>query len=67
VRLDKILYVGLPNEDDRADIMFALTKGGTKPKLASDVDLAKIACSRATKASPERTWRPSCEKRPSRR
>ncbi len=42
-RLDKILYVGLPNEDDRADIMFALTKSGTKPKLASGVDLAKIA------------------------
>ncbi|CAG0920314.1 unnamed protein product [Notodromas monacha] len=42
-RLDKILYVGLPCPDDRADIIFALTAGGTKPKLKPGVDLAAIA------------------------
>ncbi|KAL0280144.1 UNVERIFIED_CONTAM: hypothetical protein PYX00_001524 [Menopon gallinae] len=42
-RLDKILYVGLPEEEDRVDILRALTKNGTRPKLASDVDLADIA------------------------
>ncbi|XP_066599971.1 nuclear valosin-containing protein-like [Prorops nasuta] len=41
-RLDKILYVGLPTSTDRIDILRALTKNGTKPKLAADVDLAVI-------------------------
>ncbi|XP_065094126.1 nuclear valosin-containing protein-like isoform X2 [Ochlerotatus camptorhynchus] len=42
-RLDKILYVGLPAEDDRADILRALTKNRTQPPLADDVDLAVVA------------------------
>lgn len=42
-RLDKIIYVGLPGNDDRTDILRALTKNGTKPELADDVDLEGIA------------------------
>ncbi|XP_056630049.1 nuclear valosin-containing protein-like isoform X3 [Diorhabda sublineata] len=42
-RLDKVLYVGLPNAADRADILKAITKNGTSPLLASDVSLLDIA------------------------
>ncbi|XP_055534030.1 nuclear valosin-containing protein-like [Wyeomyia smithii] len=42
-RLDKILYVGLPAEADRVDILRALTKNRTQPPLADDVDLNVIA------------------------
>lgn len=42
-RLDKILYVGLPAEPDRADILRALTKNRSQPPLAEDVDLGLIA------------------------
>jgi ribosome biogenesis ATPase len=42
-RLDKIIYVGLPATNDRIDILQALTKNGTKPELADDVDLSEIA------------------------
>ncbi|XP_058459774.1 nuclear valosin-containing protein-like [Malaya genurostris] len=42
-RLDKILYVGLPDEPDRVDILRALTKDRTQPPLADDVDLSIIA------------------------
>ncbi|XP_058828935.1 nuclear valosin-containing protein-like [Topomyia yanbarensis] len=42
-RLDKILYVGLPAEVDRVDILRALTKNRTQPSLAEDVDLSTIA------------------------
>lgn len=42
-RLDKILYVGLPQETDRVDILKALTKNGSKPELAEDVDFPEIA------------------------
>ncbi|CAB0038386.1 unnamed protein product [Trichogramma brassicae] len=42
-RLGKILYVGLPNPNDRVDILTAVTKNGTKPKLAADVDLKALA------------------------
>ncbi|XP_053690106.1 nuclear valosin-containing protein-like [Sabethes cyaneus] len=42
-RLDKILYVGLPAEADRIDILKALTKNCTQPPLAEDVDLNVIA------------------------
>lgn len=42
-RLDKILYVGLPAELDRADILRALTKNRSQPPLAEDVDLGLIA------------------------
>lgn len=42
-RLDKILYVGLPGDKDRVDILNALTKNGSKPEIGSDVDFAEIA------------------------
>ncbi|KAG5900721.1 hypothetical protein JTB14_038239 [Gonioctena quinquepunctata] len=42
-RLDKILYVGLPLASDRTDILRAITKNGTCPKLAQDVSLDAIA------------------------
>ncbi|XP_070498482.1 nuclear valosin-containing protein-like isoform X1 [Chironomus tepperi] len=41
-RLDKILYVGLPETEDRIDILKALTR--VKPPLADDVDLVNISC-----------------------
>ncbi|KAG7210368.1 hypothetical protein KM043_011903 [Ampulex compressa] len=41
-RLDKILYVGLPTAAGRVDILRALTKNATKPKLAGDVNLEEI-------------------------
>ncbi|KAK7571798.1 hypothetical protein V9T40_014270 [Parthenolecanium corni] len=42
-RLDKILYVGFPNEVDRIDILRALTKNGSKPPLDEDVSLDDVA------------------------
>ncbi|XP_011865360.1 PREDICTED: nuclear valosin-containing protein-like [Vollenhovia emeryi] len=42
-RLDKILYVGLPDASDKVDILRAVTKNATRPKLASDVDLNQVA------------------------
>ncbi|XP_034480626.1 protein mac-1 isoform X2 [Drosophila innubila] len=42
-RLDTILYVGLPQEVDRADILRATTKNGKRPVLADDVDLKELA------------------------
>ncbi|KAL5289983.1 NVL family protein [Megaselia abdita] len=42
-RLDKILYVGLPEQKDRQEILEALTKKGTRPQLSQDVDLVSIA------------------------
>lgn len=42
-RLDKILYVGLPNTKDRVEIFRALTKNGQKPELADDVNFEEIA------------------------
>lgn len=42
-RLDKIVYVGLPNAEDRIEILRALTKNGSRPQLASDVNLADLA------------------------
>lgn len=42
-RLDKILYVGLPAEPDRADILRALTKNRSQPPLAEDVDMGLLA------------------------
>lgn len=41
-RLDKIVYVGLPGPQDRTDILRALTKNGTKPRLADNVDLESL-------------------------
>lgn len=42
-RLDKILYVGLPEIADRVDILKALTKNGSKPELGDDVNFSEIA------------------------
>lgn len=42
-RLDKILYVGLPAEPDRVDILRALTKNRSQPPLAEDVELGLLA------------------------
>ncbi|XP_018412005.1 PREDICTED: nuclear valosin-containing protein-like [Nanorana parkeri] len=42
-RLDKTLYVGLPPPADRLAILRTITKNGTRPPLASDVDLQVIA------------------------
>ncbi|XP_023023254.2 nuclear valosin-containing protein-like smid [Leptinotarsa decemlineata] len=42
-RLDKILYVGLPLASDRTDILRAITKNGTCPKLSPEVSLEAIA------------------------
>uniref|UniRef100_A0A182JZ89 AAA+ ATPase domain-containing protein n=1 Tax=Anopheles christyi TaxID=43041 RepID=A0A182JZ89_9DIPT len=42
-RLDKILYVGLPAKADRVDILRALTKNRTQPRLADDVEFEKVA------------------------
>ncbi|XP_020798798.1 nuclear valosin-containing protein-like isoform X2 [Drosophila serrata] len=42
-RLDTILYVGLPEEGERSEILKATTKNGKRPLLAEDVNLDKIA------------------------
>ncbi|KAH8240050.1 hypothetical protein KR032_010726 [Drosophila birchii] len=42
-RLDTILYVGLPEEGERAEILKATTKNGKRPVLAEDVNLEEIA------------------------
>ncbi|XP_052845407.1 nuclear valosin-containing protein-like isoform X2 [Drosophila gunungcola] len=42
-RLDTILYVGLPEQSERAEILKATTKNGKRPVLADDVDLDEIA------------------------
>ncbi|RWS11284.1 nuclear valosin-containing-like protein [Dinothrombium tinctorium] len=42
-RFDKIIYVGLPNEDDRFDILKTITKNKTKPLCSSNVNLETIA------------------------
>jgi ribosome biogenesis ATPase len=44
-RFDKILFVGLPTASDRIEILRAITKNGTRPRLAPDVDLDIIATS----------------------
>ncbi|XP_077997403.1 nuclear valosin-containing protein-like [Glandiceps talaboti] len=41
-RLDKILYVGIPSQQDRIKILQTITKNGTKPKLSTDVDIESI-------------------------
>ncbi|XP_043865547.1 nuclear valosin-containing protein-like isoform X1 [Drosophila mojavensis] len=42
-RLDTILYVGLPQEQERVDILKATTKNGKRPVLADDVNLEALA------------------------
>lgn len=42
-RLDRVMYVGMPAKEDRIDIIRKLTKNGTQPPLAPDVDLEMIS------------------------
>ncbi|XP_055315332.1 nuclear valosin-containing protein-like isoform X1 [Sitodiplosis mosellana] len=42
-RLDKILYVGLPEKHDRFEILQAQTKQGKQPILDDDVNLEELA------------------------
>ncbi|XP_055841073.1 nuclear valosin-containing protein-like isoform X2 [Episyrphus balteatus] len=42
-RLDTILYVGLPQQKDRVEILTALTKNRTRPVLAEDIDFEDLA------------------------
>lgn len=42
-RLDKILYVGLPEQPDRFEILEALTKKGKEPPLSDDVSLEELS------------------------
>ncbi|XP_053955722.1 nuclear valosin-containing protein-like isoform X1 [Anastrepha ludens] len=42
-RLDTILYVGLPQKEERAEILQAVTKNRTRPELAEDVDFTALA------------------------
>ncbi|OWF46639.1 nuclear valosin-containing protein-like [Mizuhopecten yessoensis] len=53
-RLDKTIYVGLPDSADRLDILMTITKKGTRPKMMEDVSLEEVAneprCQRYTGA-----------------
>jgi len=42
-RLDKILFVGFPSSTERAEILSAITRQGTRPPFATDVTSAAIA------------------------
>ena len=42
-RLDKILYLGFPSAAERAEILEAITRRGTRPPLAADVTAAAVA------------------------
>jgi len=42
-RLDKILFVGFPSSAERAEILSAITRQGTRPPFAADVTPAAIA------------------------
>ncbi|XP_059062843.1 nuclear valosin-containing protein-like [Achroia grisella] len=42
-RLDRVMYVGMPEREDRFDILKKLTKNGTQPQLGPEVDLQVIA------------------------
>ncbi|XP_047671718.1 nuclear valosin-containing protein-like isoform X2 [Tachysurus fulvidraco] len=42
-RFNKKLYVGLPSPEARHAILLTITKGGTKPRLDTDVSLEEIA------------------------
>jgi len=42
-RLDKILFVGFPSLTERAEILSAITRQGTKPPFATDVTPTAIA------------------------
>ncbi len=40
-RLTNIFFVDLPDAKGRRDVLDKLTKGGTRPRLAEDVDLVR--------------------------
>ncbi len=42
-RLTNVYFVDIPDARGRLDILTKLTKSGTRPKLAKDVDLAAIS------------------------
>ncbi|XP_049875338.1 nuclear valosin-containing protein-like [Pectinophora gossypiella] len=42
-RLDRVMYVGMPQREDRFDILQKLTKNGARPQLGADVDLQVVA------------------------
>ncbi|KRZ32940.1 Nuclear valosin-containing protein-like [Trichinella pseudospiralis] len=42
-RLDKALYVGLPNELDRVSILRAITKNGTTPPMHEEIDFKQLS------------------------
>jgi len=42
-RLETTIYVGLPNLSEREEILKAITRNGTRPKFAPDVDFEHIA------------------------
>ncbi|XP_026730135.1 nuclear valosin-containing protein-like [Trichoplusia ni] len=42
-RLDRVMYVGMPDTEDRYDILQKLTKGGTRPQLGPDAILQDVA------------------------
>ncbi|KRY41561.1 Nuclear valosin-containing protein-like [Trichinella spiralis] len=42
-RLDKALYVGLPNEEDRVSILRAITKNGTTPPMHEEIDFKQLS------------------------
>jgi len=41
-RLDKTLYVGFPSPSERVEILGALTRGGTKPRVDEGVTLEEV-------------------------
>ena len=42
-RLETTIYVGLPNVTERTSILKAITRNGTKPRLAPDIHIDHIA------------------------
>jgi ribosome biogenesis ATPase len=46
-RLDKLLYVGFPNIEDRTDILIKGTKNRTRPRISPEVDFHVLAANNA--------------------
>ncbi|KRZ50854.1 Nuclear valosin-containing protein-like [Trichinella nativa] len=49
-RLDKALYVGLPNEEDRVSILRAITKNGTTPPMHEEIDFKQLSSDKRCEA-----------------
>ena len=47
-RIDKTLYVGLPTQAERAEILSTLTKDRTQPNISSEVKFEELAASEKT-------------------